>query len=208
MADKKGDVKKLRLVTPEFRASHPHVFKPTSVKPGEDPSYSIEMLFDKKTTKLSDFQRVVKEAAVQKWGANQKDWPTPLKMPYRDGDKPYGKKKEVKEEHKGMWVIRASSKAEYYKPYVVGKDPEIKLTSESEFYPGCYARAAIKAHAYTFADKDGVKFVLDGVQFIRDGEALGGKPRAEDTFGIIEGDDGDDAFGMQSEDDTQEEAFF
>lgn len=195
----KEEMEALRMVTGEFRASHPHVFKPTSMKPGQPASYSVEMLLDKATTKLSEFQARVKAAAIGKWGPDQKKWPS-LKLPYRDGDKPYGPKKEVKPEHVGQWVIRASSLAEYSKPYVVGKDPKIALTSEAEFYPGCYARAALKAHAYSFADKDGVKFVLDGVQFIRDGEAFGGKRPADQVFGIIEGDDGDENFGMQEAD--------
>ncbi len=191
----KEETEKLRMLTGEFRASHPHVFKPTSVKPGGDLNYSIEMLFDKTITKLSDFQARVKAAIIAKWGEDQTAWPKPLSLPYRDGDKPYGKKKELKPEHKGMWVVRASSKAEYSKPYVVGLDPDVALESENQFYPGCYARAALKAHAYTFADKDGVKFVLDGVQFLRDGEAFGGKKPANQLFSKVEGDAGSDDFG-------------
>ena len=201
----KEETEGMRLVTTEFRASHPHVFKPTAIKPGDPMSYSIEMLFDKSTTKLSDFQKVVKAAIINKWGAKESEWPKPLKLPYRDGDKPHGKKKEVKPEHKGQWVIRASSLAEYSKPYVVGRDPNVALESEAQFYPGCYARAALKAHAYNFADKDGVKFVLDGVQFIRDGEAFGGKKPANQVFGKVEGYEGEDqaAFGLTEDGDEE-----
>lgn len=199
MAEAKNN-EALKVLTQEFRASHPHVFKPSSL-PGESKlNYSIEMLFDKKTTNLSLLQAPLKAAAVAKWGPKE-DWPSPLKMPIRDGDKPYGKKKEVKPEHAGMWVVRASSSAEYSKPHVVGKDPSVALTEESEFYPGCYARAALKAHAYTFADKDGVKFVLDGVQKIREGKAMGGKKPADQVFGIIEGDDGDGSMTEETSDD-------
>ena len=203
MADKKVDQEKLKVMTTEFRVGHPHVFEPSSMPGDSKLSYSIEMLFDKKTTDLSHLQNPLKAAIIGKWGPVKSEWPSPLKMPIRDGDKPHGKKKEVKKEHQGMWVVRASSSAEYSAPHVVGRDPDVALTSESEFYPGCYARAHLKAHAYTFADKDGVKFVLDGVQFLRDGQAFGGKKPANQMFGVIEGDAGDSDFsdfGPESED--------
>ena len=59
---------------------------------------------------------------------------------------------------------------------------------------GVHARAALKAFAWSFADKDGVKFVLDGVQKTRDGQAFGGKKPADQMFGVIEGDDGNEDF--------------
>ncbi len=188
MSDAKPDIETLKVLTTEFRVSHPHLFKPTAIKGSTNLNYSIEMLFDKTTTKVSDFLKPLHAAANAKWGPKS-DWPAGLKFPIRDGDKPHGKLKDVKPEHKGMWVVKASSSAEYSKPHVVGRDPKIPAT-EAELYPGCYARAALKAHAYTFADKDGVKFVLDGVQFIRDGKAIGGKKPADQMFGVIEGDAG------------------
>ncbi len=183
---------KLKILTPEFRVSYPHVFKAAEVQKGSGKfSYSLEMLFDKKVTDLSALQAPIKAAIVEKWGADSKKWPKPLLMPIRDGDKPYGKKKELKPEHAGMWVARASSSGEYARPQVVGRDPDVALENEADFYPGCYARADLKAHAYGFADKEGVKFILNAVQFIRDGEAMGGKKPANQIFGVIEGDEGD-----------------
>lgn len=192
--ENKVDVESLKVLTSEFRVSHPHVFKPTAMKGDTKLNYSLEMLFDKKITDLSLLQKPLLNAIKGKWGPDKSKWPNPLKNPIRDGDKPYGKNKEVKPEHKGMWVVKSSSSAEYSKPHVVGRDPKVPLTQESELYPGCYARASLKAHAYTFADKDGVKFVLDAVQFIRDGKAMGGKKPADQIFGIVEGDEGTDEF--------------
>lgn len=208
MSDK-APIEKLKILTQEFRVSHPHVFKPQAMAGSTQLNYSIEMLFDKTTTDLSKIQAPLKAAIVGKWGPDKSEWPSGLKMPYRDGDKPHGKKKEIKKEHVGMWVVKASSSAEYSKPHVVGRDPKVVLTNEAELYPGCYARASLKAHAYTFADKDGVKFVLDAVQFIRDGKAFGGKKPADQIFGVIEGDDGDADFNHDANaSDEMEEAFF
>jgi len=199
----KVDVKKLLLQpSPEFRVSHPHVFKPTAIKDATGKEgklqYSIEMLFDKTTTDLSVLQAPIKAAIIDKWGTDKSQWPSPLMLPIKDGDKPKMNKKtrqkEVKPEHAGMWVVRASSSAEYNRPQVVGRDPKVALQNEGELYPGCYARAGLKAHAFEFADKYGVKFILDAVQFVRDGEPIGSRKRADEIFGVVEGDDGDDSF--------------
>lgn len=201
---------RLRLTTDVCRASHPHLFKPSKIKENDEPRYSIEMLFDKTKVKLADFKRIAMEAAVQEWGKNQKDWPQPLSLPYRDGDKPYGKKKEVKPEHEGMWVVRASTQAKYSKPQVVGRDRQPVLT-ESEVYPGCYVRCAIKANAYSVGDNEGINFILDAVQFVKDGEPFGGKPRAEDVFGVVEDEDeisDDDSFFGSGSGEAQDEIAF
>lgn len=198
----------LKVLTTEFRVSHPHVFKPTKIQDGDKENYSIEMLFDKSITDVKHLLKPLTTAKILKWGDDKEQWPSPMKMPIRDGDKPYGKKKEVKPEHKGMWVVKASSSAEYSKPQVVGLNPKVEL-KESELYPGCYARASLKAHAYTFADKDGVKFIIDAVQFVRSGKAIGGRKPADQVFGVLEGADGDEtAFDTPIGDDVDQEESF
>jgi len=202
----KEQQKKLLLQpSPEFRVSHPKLFKPDAMKKGDKESYSIEMLYDKETTDLKTLQAPLQAARAFKWGANKDEWPSPLHWPIKDGDKPkmnkQTRKMEVKPEHKGMWVVKASSSAEYNRPQVVGKDPSKVIESEGELYPGCYARAGLKAHAYEFADKNGVKYILDAVQFIRDGAAFGGRKKATEIFGTIE-DDGDDT-GLTGNEDLE-----
>ena len=200
--DKKAD---LRILTTEFRVSHPHVFKAYAFKEGDKPAYSIEMLFDKKTTKLDEFKKRLTTAAIGKWGEDKSQWPE-LVFPMRDGDKPKRNTKtkvmEIKKEHAGMWVVKASSSGEFSRPHVASQNPEVPLQTEAELYPGCYARAYLTAHAYEFADKTGVKFLLDGVQFLRDGEPFGNKKSATDMFGSV--DEAEDA-GLTA--DTDDNSF-
>lgn len=192
----------LRILTPEFTLSHPHLLKAVEVKKGDGKfQFSLEALFDKTKVKISTIQAPLLEAAKDKWGDDQSAWPKPLKLAFRDGDKPYGKNREVKPEHKGMWVVKASSKAEY-PPQVVGRNPKIPITKESEMYPGCIVRASFKAHAYTYMNKDGVKFILDAVQFVKDGKAIGGKKPADQVFGVIEDEGGEEAAGF-GQDETE-----
>jgi hypothetical protein len=194
MAKARND--KLFVKTTEFRVSHPNVFKPVDKINGQacKPRYSIEMLFDKRTTKISDLQAPLKAAIIDKWGADKADWPKRLSMPIRDGDKQTDDGDDPKPEHVGMWVVKAGGLAEFGKPHVVGKDPNVALENPSELYPGCYARAALKANAWEYMKKTGVSFILDAVQFIRDGKAIGGKKPANQLFDLIEGDEGDSDF--------------
>jgi hypothetical protein len=207
---KKDDIKKRQLTTSVFRASHPHVFKPTVMQGGQADSaaYSIEMLFSKKTTDLKPMQLALHRAAVAKWGPDKNEWPEGLARPISDGDKPKlnkkTRKKEVKPEHKGNWVVRANLKAQYGKVVVTDADNN-PIENEGDFYPGCYARAALTAKAYEFGDKFGVRFELDGVQFVRDGEPLGSKRSADDMFGApLEDDDADDEFSSGEEEADEE----
>lgn len=202
----KYDQDLLKCTTPEARVSHPHVFKPTTMmengRPKGDPFYSIELLIPK-TADIKPLTKAIHHACVAKWGPNKAEWPERLKMPLRDGDKPHGKKKEIKEEHKGHFVVKASSKAEYAPPHVV--DAQVNpILNQADFYPGCYARAALKAVAYEVGETIGVKFVLDGVQKIRDGKALGGKKPANQMFGAMESADID----AEPSFDTEEEIAF
>lgn len=207
--EQKIDKDKLKVTTGEFRVSHPHVFKPSQMKRDGKPlgkeNYSIEMLFDKKSTDLKPLQRAIHNACVAKWGADKSQWPSPLRNPIKDGDKPMKKGKDIKAEHKGCWVVRASTSAEYSAPHVVDQDVQ-PILKASDFYPGCYARAQIMSFAYEVSDEmSGVKFILDGVQKLREGKALGGKKPADQMFGAVESsDDDDESFDSMSDDESEE----
>lgn len=212
----KPDIEKVRFLTPIARVSYPHLFKPVKVKDKNgvekgEPVYSIELLFDKTKVTAEQLMAPVTYAAKCEWGPDKADWPTPFARPVRDGDKPYGKKKEVKPEHAGHWVVKASSSGAYARPHVVGRNSKVQLT-EMDLYPGCYARAQLKAHAHSF----GVKFILDGVQKHSEGTALGSKKSAEEMFGQLaapegEGEDDlgnfDDAVDFDSAEETEEIPF-
>ena len=207
-----AEIEATRWLTPIFRVSHPHVFKPSKMKEGAAEYYSIEMLFDKTKVKASEIQKPLLAAITQRWGADKSKWPEPLKLPFRDGDKPHGKKKEIKPEHAGHWVVKASTKAEFGKPAVVDKKQN-EITNAADFYPGCFARAFCMAQGYTNPEKDGVSFILDGVQKYEDGPALGGKKSVSEMFGTIVEDEAPEAgeadlLGGADESSDDGESFF
>lgn len=195
-AVKTVDKDKQRILTPEFRVSYPHVFKPNSIK-GSDPKYSIVMLF-KKTQDLSALKLAIKHAKIAEFGTDQDEWPDDLDSPVIDGDKP---KYADKEGYKGHWAIKASSN-EDSKPGVVDENVQA-IVDPAEFYPGCYARAQVFARVWEYMGKQGVHFILDHVQKTKDGKSFGGKKAASEVFNPIAStsDDGD-------EDESDEESDF
>ena len=183
-AEKTSKNEKQRIVTPEFRASYPHLFKPNSIK-GSEPKYSITMLFPKNGD-LSALKLAIKHAKIDFFGTDQKNWPTNLESPVTDGDLP---KFADKEGYKGHWAIKASTN-ETSKPGVY--DEQVNpIVDPAVFYPGCYARAQVFARVWEFGNKQGVHFILDHVQKTRDGKSFGGKKSGSEVFTPITG--GNDA---------------
>lgn len=182
MADK-GKIKK--LTTGMFRVSFPHVFKPQTTPSGEQ-RFSVVMLFDKKNKEdIKKLEDLAKAAAYEKWGEDSvKSKKVKINWPFRDGEE----KAEQYEGYEGMVFATASSKN---KPKVVDKSVE-PILDEDEFYPGCFARAAINAYAWEWKGKKGVSFGLINVQKMKDGDKFGFSSKPEDDFEAVEGDDDED----------------
>ena len=53
---------------------------------------------------------------------------------------------------------------------------------EQVIYGGCYIRASISAYGTETGGKKTVAFSLNNVMFVKDGERLGGAPRADEDF--------------------------
>ena len=103
----------------------------------------------------------------------------------------------------GGWYMNNSSK---YKPRCTGRDKEeIELSS---FYSGCYARLLLRPYVYERSGNRGTGLGIAAVQFIRDGEPLGGGGVDPDAvFDAEEGDDisdDDGAFGDDEDDDDND----
>lgn len=195
-----------RLITPEFRVSYPHVFKPQAPKPTDTPKYSITMLFpkDKKIVGSSpdgqprSLVGAMKAAKTAEFG-DPENWPEDLLSPVINGDDP---KYADKDGYKGHWVVKAVSSADQ-RPTVVDRDMSV-ITNPADLYPGCYARAYVFAYVWEYMGKQGIGFILDHVQKLRDGKSFGGKKPVEQVFSPVaaaaDDEDGD-------EDESAEENF-
>ena len=162
------------VMTPKFRVSFPNVFRPqiNKMNPGAEPKYTLTMLFEKDAD-LSALKKAAGDAVIEKWGADKTKWPKNLRNPFRDqGDK------EFEGYEPGAIFITATSKQ---RPGLVDQKLQ-DIIEEKDFYPGCYARATVRAFTYDNNGNRGVSFGLQNIQKLADGEPLGGRTRPSDDF--------------------------
>lgn len=187
----KQDSDSRRIVTPTFKASFPHLFKPSAIKGGE-PKFSVTMLF-KKSADLSVIKLAMKHAKIEEFGPNKSDWPDDLENPVQDGDD-----FPERQGYPGHWVIKASTGVEY-PPEVLDEEGE-QIMNARDFYPGVFARAQVFCRVWTFGKKQGIHFMLNGVKKVGDGKPFSGRKSVKDTFAKIEPDDFESDLGESSDD--------
>lgn len=188
-----------RMISPRFRTSYPHLFKPHAAKPGDKLKYALTMLYSKDESLAglaSDgvtprtIQEVIRNAKIAEFGPDKANWPSDLESPVTDGDDP---KFADKEGYKGHWVIKAST-GEDQRPSVVDRNM-VPITDPAEVYPGCYARAYIYAYVWFYPNrkqpmKKGIGFILDHVQKLGEGKSFGGKKPIEQVFAPLPDESG------------------
>lgn len=173
-----------KIVTGKVRFSYPHLFQPHSSAEGADAKYSLCILIpktDKET--IAKIKTAIDAATVQglpTWGGKK---PAALKLPIRDGDT----ERADDEAYAGMWFLNCSSKQA---PGVIDANKQPVL-DRTEVYAGCYGRVSINFFPYSQAGNKGIGVGLHNVQKLAEGEALGGRAKAEDDFA-------DDAAGDDS----------
>lgn len=168
-----------KVVTGEVRFSYLHVFEAHAIEEGQTPKYSVSLLIPKSDTKTLDKIKnaieAAKTAGASKFGGKI---PANLKMPLRDGDS----EREDQEEYKGHYFVNANSTN---RPGVVDASVQ-EVIDSTEVYSGCYGRASVNFYAYNKNGNKGIACGLNNIQKLRDGESLGGKPRAEDDFDAVD----------------------
>lgn len=164
------------IKTPEFRASFACVFEPKANPHSESDEkyYSVTMLFDKKAADLSEIKSTIDALKKATWTKLPK-----IKHPIiKDGDE------EERDGYENCWYIRAKSKI---RPKILNqllKD----ITSEEEFYSGCYAKALLSFSTYDKGVNKGVSCWLHGLQKTKDGDPFVGSVDVEGFFEVIEMD--------------------
>lgn len=190
MAEKSDFIK---VMTPKFRVSFPNVFRAKAIKEGDEPKFSIAMLFDKDAD-LTEMKKAAMEALVNKWGTDKKKYPKGLRSPFRPGEE----KAQFEGYEEGITFVTSNSK---HKPGLVNAKRE-DIISEEDFYAGCYARATLLAFAYDTVGNRGVTFLLSNIQKLSEGESLSGKTKASDDFDAFEDDSLSSDFDSSTEEDN------
>ena len=171
-----------KVITGKVRLS----FTKNVFTPDEKGSFSIMILIDKKDKEtLAKINGVVDKfktdaKAVTIWGSK---FLASFKTPLRDGDTERDVEKYP--EYKGHYFINANT---YIRPGVVDAQKN-DIIDKSELYSGCYGRVSIIPAAYNVDGNKGIKFYLNNVQKLADGEPLGGNvSNAADDFTAVEDD--------------------
>ena len=184
------------------RVSYPYLHKPGKAdKDGNPGKYQATLMIPKDSAEhkeiLAAMMSAAKEAAKEKFGdkiGNKFKWPI------KDGDKPENWD-APKPEYAGHWIISCRSKD---KPGIV--DQLVKpITDESIPMAGDYINVTTSCGALEWEGSKGVTFYLNNVQFVKKGEPLGSRRRAEYEFDEIDVEDSGDFF---SESEAEDEVPF
>lgn len=176
----------MALTTPAFRVSYPNVFKPKRNELSNKDEYSLEAVFPKDAD-LSKLKAAATEAIENKWGKDKNKWPKALRSPFRaQADKIKRDEETGKEFLPDPYVDGATymNLKSTNKPGVVDEQVQ-PIIDPSKIYPGCWMRATISAYAYDQAGNRGVNFGLQNLQFVKDGDPLGGRTKPEDDFAPV-----------------------
>jgi hypothetical protein len=175
----KNAVNPAKVITGVCRLSYANIWQAKSINGGA-PKYSASVLIPKGDTKTIAKVKAAILAAYEegegKLKGNGKTAPAlaSLKTPLRDGDT----ERPDDAAYAGHWFINANSNTA---PGVVDANRE-PIYDTSEIYSGVYARVSLSFYAFNSNGNRGIACALQNIQKLRDGEALGGKSKAEDDF--------------------------
>ncbi len=190
-----ADNQNIEVKLTNVRLSFAHLF--TAQKPKGDanakPKFNCAFLIPKETSAGKKIIESVKDAMRQareaKWGKN----PPKLKadkMCLRDGDQ------EDYDGYEGMMYVAASNSR---RPTVIDRDRSPLTEEDGKPYSGCYVNAIIRIWCQDNEFGKRINASLEGVQFVKDGEAFGAAPLDADSFDDL-GSDDDDDLGSEGDD--------
>lgn len=180
-----------RMVTPIARASFVKVFEAKAfdeTKKDSPKKFSLMLLFDKKaqeTKAYKELRREVTRLRKKLWGEKP---PKGYKNPWKKGD--------ALKDAKDNWYLGCDentvaitvSSDEKYPPGIVNRNKH-PITSEKDFYSGCYCIVTLVPAALDITTNKCSPFYLQNIMKIQDGEHLGGRESAEKEFEAVNWDD-------------------
>jgi len=186
------------VIIPRARLSFPNLFKPREKMDGNGLEFSCDLIVgDKENLKLPHTGKKIKtvslmQAAINvkkdQWGADKDAWPEMKYSPFKDGNDNVSKAdQKVRDGYKDAWFIQAKSD-EKFPPIVLSKSG--RPIEEKDVYGGCFVQAQVMARPYSFGGNHGVRFILQAIMKIEDGERFGGGG-GNPMFDIVEEDESD-----------------
>ncbi len=172
------------VITGEVRTSFLNAFEPRADDNG-DLKYSTMILIPKSDEKTLSKIKKAKEAVIEEFFKGKE--PKKLNYILKDGDE-----EDLEGEHyEGHYFMNIKSDQ---KPGIRDASNTVDITDPSAFKSGDYCRVSMRAFGYEKKGKKGISFGLNNFQFLRQGESLGGNPRAADEFEAVAVEDDEDDF--------------
>lgn len=180
-----------KVITPPFRMSFP-TLPPMPAKKDEQTgreTYPLVMLFPPGTD-LEPFRNALKQAVVDKYGPDAKNWPK-IKRKASDVLLDFDAyNQDVKRPLPGDWAgwtkINATGSVKMPPDvYHNGRTADgslLKVTNPAEIYGGRWARAVLNAYFYDTKTGNGVTFGLNSVQLLKHDTSFGGRSNAAVDF--------------------------
>lgn len=180
-----------KVITPPFRLSFP-TLPPMSPKKDEQTgreTYPIVMLLPPGTD-LAPFHGALKQAVVDKYGPDVKNWPR-IKRKASDVVLKFDEyneqsRKPLPGDWTGWFKINATGSVKM-PPDVFhnGRNADgslLRVTNPAEIYGGRWARAVLNAYFYDTKTGNGVTFGLNSVQLLKHDTSFGGRSNAANDF--------------------------
>jgi len=152
----------------DTRFSYVKLIEPSSLSK----KYEANVLIPK-SDKVT-YNKMLKAIEVAKEIAKGKKWggkiPPKLKSEgFQDGDEKYDSNGDPDAVYADHWYLVARNKD---LPFLCDKNRVV--IEPKEVYSGCYGIASVNFFGYEFEGSKGIGVGLNGIQFLRDGEPLGG----------------------------------
>lgn len=184
----------IKVMLRNVRLSYEHIFTATKFQENQPAKFSATFIIPKDHPDLPTIKRALVEAGQEKFGSDfnvQNGWPRGFTCGLKDADVEVNNMGEVlaekNPEYKGCYILEANSTR---RPVAMGRRKESLTEEDGVIYSGCYVNASVAADGYILEKvKRGVKFYLNGVQFVKDGERFGVDASAD--FDELESDDDD-----------------
>ena len=201
--------------TVPVRISYPAVFKPRGFQ-DSDPKYSVTLMFDKTNKEQMASLKVLFDDATavlnEAWPNKETQPRIPMmgsdNSPIKDCDKACDRQgiplAEKNPPYVGHYIIRCATGADS-PPFRVDRNVE-EIIDASVIYPGCFCKVNLNAYSYEVKGptgaiiNKGVTFGFNGIQFVKDGDRIGGTRKSVDQMFEAEDPGADDPANYAQDD--------
>lgn len=175
----------------KVRLSFPDLFEATQYQGTGPFNYSATFLLPTGHPDIPKVNAAIKAAAVGKWGKKADATLAGIlgnsqKCCWVDGNtKAYGG-------YADSWALSSKRAQDRGRPVVIDADTSPLTAADNKPYAGCWVNATVEIYAQDNNYGKGIRCVLRGVQFVKDGEAFSAAvPVSADEFDAVEEDEED-----------------